>query len=54
MDPEAWFNLAIQMDQNHATNEAFQASHHMTNAHAPIHSCGQVILQECKMSDVKL
>jgi len=26
-DPEAWFKLAVRMDQNHAADEAFQASH---------------------------
>src|SRR6266567_7877347 len=26
MDPEAWFTLAVQMDQNRAADEAFQAS----------------------------
>jgi hypothetical protein len=34
-DPEACFNLAVQMDQNHATNEAFQASPHATNVPLP-------------------
>jgi hypothetical protein len=36
MDPEAWFNLTVQMDQNHATDEAFQASHHATSGPAPM------------------
>jgi hypothetical protein len=27
MDPEAWFRLAVQMDQNRAADEAFQASY---------------------------
>ena len=26
-DPEAWFRLAVQMDQNHAADEAFHISH---------------------------
>jgi hypothetical protein len=34
-DPEAWFNLAVQMDKNHATDEAFQASHCTTSTPAP-------------------
>jgi hypothetical protein len=29
-DPEAWFNLAVLMDQNRAADEAFQASHRQT------------------------
>jgi len=27
MDPEAWFRLAVRMDQNHAADEAFHVSH---------------------------
>src|SRR6266511_5101515 len=27
MDPNAWFHLAVRMDQNCAVDEAFQASH---------------------------
>jgi hypothetical protein len=27
IDLEAWFDLAVQMYQNHAPDEAFQASH---------------------------
>ena len=27
MDPEAWFRLAVWMDQNHAADEAFHVSH---------------------------
>jgi hypothetical protein len=34
-DLEAWFNLAVQMDQNRPADEAFQASHHTTSAPAP-------------------
>jgi hypothetical protein len=34
-DPEAWFNLAVQMDQNCAADKAFQASHHTTSAPVP-------------------
>jgi hypothetical protein len=34
-DPEAWFNLAVQMDQNHAADKAFQASHHTTSTPTP-------------------
>jgi len=26
-DPEGWFCLAVQMDQNHAADEAFHTSH---------------------------
>ena len=26
-DPNAWFHLTVQMDQNRAADEAFQASH---------------------------
>ena len=26
-DPEAWFRLAVRMDQNHAADEAFHISH---------------------------
>jgi len=26
-DPEAWFCLAVRMDQNHAADEAFHVSH---------------------------
>ena len=33
---EAWFKLAIQMDQNHTADEAFQASHRQTPM-APSH-----------------
>src|SRR5438445_550786 len=33
MDPKAWFHLAIQMDQNCAADEAFQAS--CLQAHVP-------------------
>ena len=29
-NPEAWFKLAVQMDQNRAADEAFQASHRQT------------------------
>jgi hypothetical protein len=50
-DPEAWFNLTVQMDQNCAADEAFQASHRTTSApapaarsyasvlHPPLHAC---------------
>ena len=31
-NPEVWFKLAIQMDQNHTADEA---SRHPTNRHAP-------------------
>ena len=34
-DPETWFSLAVQMDQNRAADEAFQASHCTTSAPAP-------------------
>jgi hypothetical protein len=34
-DPETWFSLAVQMDQNRAADEAFQASHRTTSAPAP-------------------
>ena len=27
MDPEAWFHLAVQMDQNHMADKAFHVSH---------------------------
>jgi len=26
-DPEAWFRLAVWIDQNHAADEAFHVSH---------------------------
>jgi hypothetical protein len=35
-DPEAWFNLAVQMDQNHTANEALQASHCTTSTPTPV------------------
>lgn len=31
-NPEAWFNLAVRMDQNRAVDEAFQASHRQSSA----------------------
>jgi len=34
-DPEAWFCLAIQMDQNRAANEAFHTSHRQPNLPTP-------------------
>jgi len=39
MDPEAWFCLAVQMDQNHAADEAFHTSHRQPNLPAPGISC---------------
>jgi hypothetical protein len=30
-DPETWFKLAVLMDQNHAADEAFQASYRQTH-----------------------
>jgi len=34
-DPTAWFKLAVQMDQNRAADEAFQASHRQVRPLAP-------------------
>jgi len=34
-DPEAWFCLAVRMDQNRATDEAFHTSHQQPNLPAP-------------------
>jgi len=34
-DSEGWFSLAIQLDQNRAANEAFQASHRTPQTLAP-------------------
>jgi len=34
-DPKACFCLAIQMDQNHATDEAFHTSHRQSNLPTP-------------------
>jgi hypothetical protein len=43
-DPEAWVDLAVQMDQNCAADKAFQASHHTTSAPAPVaHSYASVL-----------
>jgi len=35
MDPKAWFRLAVRMDQNCATDEAFHTSHQQPNLPAP-------------------
>jgi hypothetical protein len=40
MDPEAWFNLAVLMDQNRAADEAFQASYRQTQAPTSMPTCG--------------
>jgi len=34
-DPEAWFRLAVRMDQNHAVDEAFHTSHRQSNLPTP-------------------
>jgi len=34
-DPEAWFRLAVRMDQNHTTDEAFHTSHRQPNLPTP-------------------
>jgi len=34
-DPEAWFRLAVQMDQNCTTDEAFHTSHQQPHLPAP-------------------
>ena len=34
-DPDAWFKLMVQMDQNHTADEAFQASHRQTRPLVP-------------------
>ena len=34
-DPEAWFHLAIRMDQNRAADEAFHTSHRQPNLLTP-------------------
>jgi len=34
-DPEAWFRLAIRMDQNRAADEAFHTSHRQSNLPTP-------------------
>jgi len=34
-DPEAWFRLAVRMDQNHAADEAFNTSHQQSNLPTP-------------------
>ena len=38
-DPEAWFRLAVQMDQNRAADEAFHTSHRQPNLPTPGISC---------------
>ena len=35
VDAEGWFELAVQLDQNRATDEAFQASYQLAPAMAP-------------------
>ena len=35
VDAEGWFELAVQLDQNRAINEAFQASYQLAPAMAP-------------------
>ena len=35
VDSEGWFSLAIQLDQNRAADEAFQASHHTPQTLVP-------------------
>jgi len=35
MDPEAWFCLAVRMDQNRAADEAFHTSHRQSNLPTP-------------------
>jgi len=34
-DPEAWFRLAVRMDQNHTADEAFHTSHRQPNLPTP-------------------
>jgi len=34
-DPEAWFRLAVRMDQNRAADEAFHTSHRQSNLTTP-------------------
>jgi len=38
-DPEAWFRLAVQMDQNCAADEAFHVSHRQPYVPTPAVSC---------------
>jgi len=38
-DPEAWFRLAVRMDQNCAADEAFHTSHRQSNLPTPGISC---------------
>jgi len=39
MDPEAWFHLAVRMDQNRAADEAFHVSHRQPYVPTPTVSC---------------
>ena len=45
MNPEGWYSLAVQLDQNQATNEAFQASYQSPQTSAPHSSnpCARLI-----------
>ena len=36
VDAEGWFELAVQLDQNQAADEAFQASYQLGLAMAPV------------------
>jgi len=38
-DPEAWFRLAVQMDQNRAADEAFHVSHRQPYVPTPTANC---------------
>jgi len=43
MDPEAWFRLTVQMDQNRAADKAFHISHRQPYVPTPGANCPLVI-----------